>query len=148
MLERINKDIIAARKADQKFFTLVLSALKAELIYNEKRKKPQSQEDVILAYSRKLNKGLGEYKKGGAAEEILVGLQLELDIVSKYGPVLQSEDFIEELVENYFASVEITIDEKPGQHIGFLKKEFGEQNGGNIAKYAMAYIEKYKEAQK
>ena len=75
-------------------------------------------------------------------------MQLELDIVSKYGPVLQSEDFIEELVENYFASVEITIDEKPGQHIGFLKKEFGEQNGGNIAKYAMAYIEKYKEAQK
>ena len=144
MLEKINKDIITAKKAGKKFEAMVLTTLKSELLKNEKEKKPRELEDVILSYSRKLKKGLEAFEAAKADTDTLSQLQYEIGIISNYGPVLYADDFIKEGVENYFCVLGSLEGIKAGEAIKFLKEQLGKQNGAAIAKFVMAYIKENK----
>lgn len=103
MLEKLNNDMKAAMKARDKDRLQTIRMLKSALQNEALAKRDSLTEDeelTVLAREKKQRlDSLEEFNKAGRTD-LVEGIQLELDIVSKYLPEQLSDDDIVTLVKS------------------------------------------------
>jgi uncharacterized protein YqeY len=141
MLDRINKDILQARKDRDKYKTIVLSTMKAELVANEKAKKPQDPLSVIMSYHKKLSKSFDVYRASitdlsSPLMSKLNDLKKEMAIVEEYIPKQATEDDIRNAFAEYVVeATEEGLNLNKGMAIKCLVSKLGKHNASNIAQF-------------
>lgn len=128
--------ILEARKGGEKLRAKTLSLVKAELIYNDKSKKPMKEIQVVQSYVKKLEKASCAFKKTDKYN----GLVAEMKIIQALLPQPMGAVEIKEAVANYFGALEDPKSTKPGIAIGQLKAQLGDHNGSVIAPAVMTYL--------
>ncbi len=98
MLDKINKEVVAAMKAGDKFRLNVIKLLKSEIQADAKSANPRSVEQVIAAHRKRLGKTLDLYKD---RPEQLAELKKELDILDEFMPKAMSEDEVIALIDKH-----------------------------------------------
>lgn len=134
MLERINQMILEARKSKDKFRSTALSMVKAELINNEKSKKPMKEMKIIQGYAKKLEKASHAFKKTDKYED----LKKEIEIIRELIPKTMSRAEAKESVKIYFKLY--PSEKQPGSAIKFLKGVHGDHNGQVLVPEIMMHL--------
>lgn len=136
MLKKINQMILEARKGGDRFKSKALSMVKAELINNDKSKKPLKEMHVLLGYAKRLEKASHAFKKTDRYDDLVK----EMKIVDELVPKGMPRDDAKLLVQEYFNS---NPDAKqPGPAIKALKLIHGDHNGKVLVPEVMAYFGK------
>ena len=106
--DRIYQDIVAAMKAKDKDKLSVLRMLKGSLQLENINKGKELTDDVVIdVISREINQrkeSIAEFTKGGR-EDLANETAKEIDILKAYLPEQLSEEEIEKIIDQVFASV-------------------------------------------
>ena len=106
--DRIYKDIVAAMKAKDKDKLSVLRMLKGSLQLENINKGKELTDDVVIdVISREIKQrkeSIAEFTKGGR-EDLANETAKEIDILKAYLPEQLSEEEIEKIIDQVFASV-------------------------------------------
>jgi uncharacterized protein YqeY len=127
MLDKLNQDIIKARKESNDFELKTLTTFKAEFQANSKAKKPRQDDEIALSYYNKLLKALEMYRDTDYAMDSV----REVDIIKRYIPKQLESDEIEAKIVDYLS------DKTDGLNKGLVIKnmisELGKQNAKLIS---------------
>lgn len=86
---RLQADLNAARKARDKFRTLVLSTILADLRYREIDDKKESDDDIVvqvISRAIKQRKDAAEQMRAGGREELAANEEAQLAVLASYLP--------------------------------------------------------------
>ena len=103
---RLQADLNVARKARDKFRTLVLSTILADLKYREIDDKREADDDaVVQVISRaiKQRKDAAEQMRAGGREELAANEEAQLGVLAAYLPEGMTEDDVRALVREAMA---------------------------------------------
>ncbi|MDB4330270.1 GatB/YqeY domain-containing protein [bacterium] len=128
MLNDINKKIIEAKKARDKFTANSFNLLKSELLNNQKVEKPKAELEVVKSYVKKLSKSLPSFEGTERHAELVK----EYDLVKTLLPEEMSVDAIRVAVKDYLSqNPEVN---HMGKAIGALKGQLENAEGALLAK--------------
>ena len=137
LLEKINNDIKNYTKEKNTIRANVLKLVKAELLNNEKAKKPIDELKVVSSYHKKLKKSV-EFFQGTIAEDLVN----EIKVIEEFLPKEMSDSELVNFIGMCFKVHEyenLTI----GEIIGKIKKASGSSNSKLIA----SEVKKHKDLQ-
>ena len=103
---RLQADLNVARKARDKFRTLVLSTILADLKYREIEDKREADDDaVVQVISRaiKQRKDAAEQMRAGGREELAANEEAQLGVLAAYLPDGMTEEDVRALVREAMA---------------------------------------------
>lgn len=111
MFEKINNDLKASMKEQDKFSLGVLRMLKSALQLESINKKEDLNDDEVIAVIKKQVKmrmdSISEFEKFNKTEEIDI-LQKEIELLKKYLPEEMSEEEVDQYIEEAFVKVNPT----------------------------------------
>lgn len=140
MLDKINKHIISLKKREDLCGAGVLVLLKAELINNQKAKKPRPEMDVAQAFYKQLVKSKDLYMELNKSA-MAKALCYQMVIVDAYLPKKMDPSAVRYKVEEYFKKNGGVIAKKDmGKVIGALKKALGNENAQRIAQCVKEHV--------
>ena len=135
--DRIYQDIVAAMKAKDKDKLSVLRMLKGSLQLENINKGKELTDDVVIdVISREIKQrkeSIAEFTKGGR-EDLANETAKEIDILKAYLPEQLSEEEIEKIIDQVFASVAPTSAKDMGKVMGLATKQMaGKADGKEIS---------------
>jgi len=147
MLDRITKDMAAARKQRDSTKVKALAMLKSKLLYNSKAPKPKDDMSIVRTYLKQIQEScicLGEACMGEQGlpmahnkslmdkyEREIMELHAEQDIIKQYLPEEIGEDAVNEMIEQ--ALKDMGDEPKFGAVMGkVMKIANGRANGGIV----------------
>ncbi len=108
MLEKLNKDMVAAMKEKDKekltVIRMVKAGIKQEVIDHKKEENDELLIDVVSKQVKMRNESIAEFKKGGR-EDLVEATQKEVDILMNYLPEQLSLEEIEKVIDEIFDTV-------------------------------------------
>ena len=114
LYEKVSKDMISAMKAKDKdkvsTLRLLKSAIDKYLIDNKMERHEASDEVVIEVVSKQVKthrESIEEFKKGNR-QDLIDGLNKEIEVLSEYLPEQLTEDELEKIIEEVFKKVKPT----------------------------------------
>jgi uncharacterized protein YqeY len=103
---RLQADLNSARKGRDKFRTLVLSTLLADLRYREIDDKAEASDDVVtqvIGRAIKQRKDAAEQMRAGAREDLAANEEAQIAVLAGYLPESLSEAEVRALVQEAIA---------------------------------------------
>ena len=130
MLEKINQEILNARRAGLKERVGALNLFKAELINNDKAHNKKPELSVAKTYVKRLEKAAKAFPPGNPQRE---AINNEITIVNEFLPQQITDTELEKIVLHVLSKVDRTSDKPSGKVIGItMKSVVGECDGARI----------------
>ena len=122
MFDQVSNDIKEAMKNKEKERLDALRMLKSRLLENKTSKKPISEQDVAIKYSKMLKDSLEQFPKGS---DQYAKVETELKFLSPYLPEQLSEEKVRSIISQI-------INENEGANFGAVMKALTPQIKGKF----------------
>ena len=138
MREKIMQDIVAAMKNKEKDVLTVLRMVKGAVQLEEiNTKRELNDEEMITVLSRQIKtrkESIAEFEKGNRTD-LIEKTQQEIDILSKYLPEQLSEEEVNKIIDEVFATINPTGPSDMGKIMGMLTPKLkGKADMGEVSK--------------
>ena len=144
MREKIMQDIVAAMKNKEKDVLTVLRMVKGAVQLEEiNTKRELNDEEMITVLSRQIKtrkESIAEFEKGNRTD-LIEKTQQEIDILSKYLPEQLSEEEVNKIIDDVFATINPTGPSDMGKIMGMLTPKLkGKADMGEVSKKVKAKL--------
>jgi uncharacterized protein YqeY len=120
--DTVSKQIISAMKAKDKIRLNALRYLKKLFIENDTSKKPQSEIDIVISYTKKVKDSISMYPEGSEQRS---DLEAEVSVLSEFLPKQLSAEEVQELINQIKSS-------QDNPNMGSLMKELQPRTKGQF----------------
>lgn len=126
MKDELLKELKSAMQNKDELKKNTITMLRASILQVEKDKQKELTQDemleIVAREVKKRKESIQDFKKGGR-EDIVIQIEKEIEILSKYLPIQLTKQEIEELVNKAIIEVRATSQKDMGKVMQNLKKD-------------------------